>query len=74
MGVSVFSEKSTAGIGGSDRIVLGESSCGNPEACLSVPSAFLTSLEQLFGFESDTLCQRPGPPMKFISAVTCFYR
>ena len=43
MGVSVFSERSTAGIGRSDRIVLGESSCGNPEACLSVPNAFLTS-------------------------------
>ena len=71
MGVSMFAEKSTTGIGRSDQTVLGESLCENPGACLSIPSAFSIPSDQYEGSESDTLCQKPGPALKFISAVVC---
>ena len=70
--VSIFSEKSTAGIGKEERIVSGESSFGKPEACLLIPRQVPSSFHQtnLRGWKV-TLCQKPGPALKFMSAVTC---
>ena len=43
------------------------SSSGKPP----IPRAFFISSDQSLGLESETLYQKPGPAMKFMSAVTC---